>query len=369
MNFIPREQQKYLVAIGAYAAKLGLQAWVVGGAVRDFYLKRLTEDIDCTFNGPQDSVAGFCVKMWGGEKHKFSQFGTFKVQLQEGFHLDLARLRKETYARPGVLPSVAFTTSVKEDLFRRDFTVNAWALSLLPNSFGKSVDPYGAQQDIDKGLIRVLHDKSFLDDPTRMFRAVRFAGRFGWHLAPRTEQLLKQAVRGEYPLLISRDRFSRELIKILEEENIKPIFEQLDYYRLLPFIWHGITFHSALLRTQDAYMRLGILVLSLGERGANFLHSLCLPASIFDDILGAWTVQESCLSPFLPLSPYQRTLLEIMHPKLPPIALEPCLLRGVNLKELGLSARRLSGASLKVRAAQFQGKIKTREEAIKLITD
>ena len=88
-------------------------------------------------------------------------------------------------------------------------------MSILPDSFGKSCDPYGAKKDIDKGLIRILHEKSFLDDPTRMFRAVRFAGRFGWRLAPKTEQLLKCGVQEEYPLLISRERFSHELIKIL----------------------------------------------------------------------------------------------------------------------------------------------------------
>ena len=366
-QLINKKHYEMLAAVGAYARKLGLRAWIVGGAVRDFYLDRPTLDMDLTFDGNQESVAGFCVKNWGGEKHKFSQFGTFYVSLQNGIKLDLARLRSEEYVHPGALPRVFFTEDIKKDLFRRDFTVNAWALSILPESFGKSVDPYGAQKDIDKGLVRVLHDKSFLDDPTRMLRAVRFAGRFGWRLAPKTAQLLRSAVEEEYPLLISRDRFSREFLKILEEPRVEAIFDLMREYDLLKFAYPGLTWQDALAQTQDADLRLGILVLSLGDSGANFLRSLRVSKTTTQEILGAWRVWQEAQSPLHRLTDFQKKLLHLYCPALPQLALETCLLCGNDLRELGVCGRHISDSLGRVRSAQWNGKIATREGALKLL--
>lgn len=367
-ELIPQSSKELLSAIGNYAKKLGLSAWVVGGAVRDFYLGKITEDVDLVFDATQESVAGFCVRTWGGEKHRFSQFGTFRVKLNNGLKLDLARLRKEKYIFPGALPEVTFTTQLKEDLFRRDFTVNSWALSILPETFGKSCDPYGAQKDIDSGLIRILHEKSFLDDPTRIFRAIRFAGRFGWKLAPKTERLLRQAVRDEYPLLVSRDRFCRELMKILEEEKIKEIFELLQKYDLLKFAWPNLKYHVALEKTQDSQVRLGILVLSLKDKGEDFLKSLRPTKKMSHEILSVLRLVQQEVCPLSPLSEYQRTLLQLFLPHLPSQAMEPCFIHGRELQTFGLFGRRISGVLKKVRYAQWHGEISSREEAIKLIS-
>ena len=366
-EMIPEIFQERLLAIGTYAQKLGLKAWVVGGGVRDFYLGKITEDVDLIFDGNQESVAGFCVRTWGGEKHRFSKFGTFRVQLADGFKLDLARLRKENYPFPGSLPEVHFTTSLKEDLFRRDFTANAWALSISPNTFGKSCDSYGAKKDIDRGLIRILHEKSFLDDPTRMFRAVRFAGRFGWKLAPKTEQLLLKGVEEQYPLLISRDRFSRELMKILEEKEIFPIFSLMEKYDLLKFAWPNLSYHPALDKTKDLTLRVGVLVLSLKEKGEDFVHTIRLPKHLSHEIHMAWRVQQSEMAPLAKLTEYQRSLLELMHPDLPSAALTPCFIHGNELQGLGLFGKRISGALSRVRRAQWTGEVSCREEALKLL--
>lgn len=364
---IPSSVQERLCAIGTYAQKLGLKAWIVGGAVRDFYLGKMTEDMDLIFNGNQESVAGFCVRMWGGEKHRFSKFGTFRVQLEDGLKLDLARLRKEVYPFPGSLPEVSFTTNLKEDLFRRDFTINAWALSILPDTFGKSCDSYGAQKDIDRGLIRVLHEKSFLDDPTRMFRAVRFAGRFGWKLAPKTEQLLRQGVEEEYPLLVSRDRFSRELIKILEENTVRPIFSLMEKYDLLKFAWPNLFYHPALDKTKDVNLRLGVLILSLKEKGDDFLRTLRISKHLAHEIHAAWRIMQDEMAPLGNISSYQKNLLELINPKLAPTALMPCFIHGKELQGLGLFGRRISRALNRVRKAQWKGEVSSREEALKLL--
>ena len=361
---IPKQYRDQLYAIGAYAQKLGLKAWVVGGAVRDFYLKKNTLDIDLTFDGNQESVAGFCIKQWGGGKKKFSQFGTFRVNLDNGLKLDMVRARKETYPYPGSLPVVAFSKEMKDDLFRRDFTTNAWCFSILPQNFGQPYDPFGAQKDIDAGIVRILHDKSFLDDPTRMFRAVRFAGRFGWRLAPKTERLLVEAVEGEYPLLLTRERFCHEFIKVLEEARVKEIFALMEKYDLLKFAWPGLHWNDKLLQTQDPMVRVGILVCSLGPSGEDFLRTLHLPKEPAQAILGAWKIAQEKMSPQTRLLPLQRDILQAVLPGLPPAALEPCFVRGGELKELGLAGRRISGALDRVRKAQWEGKITTREEAL-----
>ena len=364
---IPKQYRDQLYAIGAYAQKLGLKAWVVGGAVRDFYLKKNTLDIDLTFDGNQESVAGFCIKQWGGGKKKFSQFGTFRVNLDNGLKLDMVRARKETYPYPGSLPVVSFSKEMKDDLFRRDFTTNAWCFSILPQNFGQPYDPFGAQKDIDAGIVRILHDKSFLDDPTRMFRAVRFAGRFGWRLAPKTERLLREAVKEEYPLLLTRERFCHEFLKVLEEPRVKEIFALMKKYDMLKFAWPGVQWNEALLKTTDPLVRVGILVCLLGASGEDFLRTLHLPKEPAQAILGAWKIAQEQMCPLAAPLPLQREILQAVLPSLPEAALEPCFVRGGELKDLGLAGRRISGALDRVRKAQFTGKIKNREEALEFL--
>ncbi|MBR4592775.1 MAG: CCA tRNA nucleotidyltransferase, partial [Elusimicrobiaceae bacterium] len=341
------------------------KAWVVGGAVRDFYLKRDTLDIDLAFSGNQESVAGFCVKQWGGNKHKFSRFFTYRVNMDNGVKFDMVRIRKEKYPHPGALPEVEPSLHIKDDLFRRDFTTNAWCFSINPDTFGKLYDPFGAQKDIESGLVRVLHDKSFLDDPTRMYRAVRFAGRFGWKLAPKTERLLQAAVKGEYPLLVSRDRFTHEFLKILEEARIKEIFALMEKYDLLKFAWPGLTWNDALLEPNCITERIGILACKLGDSGENFVRSLHLSTESSREIIGAWKISQEKLSPIGELSPTKKRILQMVYPALPAAALEPCFVHGKDLKDFGLAGRHISTVLTQLRKGQWDGRIKNKQEAVK----
>ncbi len=366
-EIIPEKYHDLLLTIGTYAQKLGLNAWIVGGAVRDFYLGRNTVDLDLTFDGTQESVANFCLKMWGGTKRKFSKFGTYKVNLENGLRLDLARLRHEVYPHPGALPQVSFTRDVKQDLFRRDFTVNAWALSIMPDSFGKSVDPYGARKDIDAGLLRVLHEKSFFDDPTRMYRGVRFAGRFGWRAAPITKQLFLTADREQAPLLISRERFSQEFMKILTEEKIRPIFDFLIQYDLLKFAWPSLTWHDGLEKLQTKEERLGLLTCSLGDNGEGFLRSLHVAKEVSQAIKEAWKVEQERMSPLTRLTDFQQRILRVFFPNLPSHALETCFLKGLDLKDMGIYGRNIAKLLIQVRKAQWTGEISSHKEALALI--
>lgn len=363
---IPEKYREQLYAIGEYAGKLGLKAWVVGGAVRDFYLKRETLDIDLAFSGNQESVAGFCVKRWGGDKHKFSRFFTYRVDMANGLKLDMIRIRRESYPHPGALPQVEPSDYIKDDLFRRDFTTNAWCFSINPETFGKRYDPFGAQKDIEHGLVRILHDKSFLDDPTRLYRAVRFAGRFGWKLAPKTERLLRQAVKEEYPLLLSRDRFCHEFLKILEEDKVKEIFDLMEKYDLLKFAWPNLAWNKALLKADNVTARVGVLACLLGGSGEEFVRSLHLPGESTQEIMGAWKVAQEQMCPQQTLSPLKKQILQAVFPNLPPCALMPCVVRGQDLKDKGLSGRKISAALNRVRKAQWEGKIDQPEQALAL---
>ncbi|MBR4682243.1 MAG: CCA tRNA nucleotidyltransferase [Elusimicrobiaceae bacterium] len=362
---IPEKYREQLYTVGEYASKLGLKAWVVGGAVRDFYLKRDTLDIDLAFSGNQESVAGFCVKKWGGGKHKFSRFYTYRVDLANGLKLDMIRTRREKYPRPGCLPEVEPSPNIKDDLFRRDFTTNAWCCSINPDTFGQLYDPFGAQKDIQNGLVRILHDKSFLDDPTRLYRAVRFAGRFGWKLAPKTERLLRAAVKEEYPLLVSRDRFSHEFLKILEEPRVKDIFALMEKYDLLKFAWPGLAWNDVLLKTNSVQERIGILACRLGDSGGEFIRSLHLPVNFSHEALDAWKVAQEKLSPLGVLSLVKKNILHLVFPEIPASALEPCFVTGRDLKEMGFAGRHISTELTGLRRAQWEGKIKSRAEALK----
>lgn len=355
-----------LQLIGAYADKLGMKAWVVGGAVRDFYLGRDTKDLDLTFEGSPESVANFCLRTWGGEKRKFSQFNTYRVTLANGLKLDLVQARKERYSRPGALPEVTPST-IKDDLFRRDFTANAWALSILPKNFGASYDPFGAKKAIDKGVVKVLHDKSFSDDPTRLYRAVRFAGRFGWSIDRKTAQLMQDASREEYPFILSRERVRQEFVKILEEKKVREIFTLLEMFELTPFVYPGLKWADVIAKGKSVEAKLGICACLLEASGPEFLMSLHLPKELTHELLGAWNVFDAQKSPAAALSALQESIVRAMCPGLKRTALEPCFIKGRDLRDMGLSGRKISSAMERFGKLQWAGRIVSREQALNFL--
>jgi tRNA nucleotidyltransferase (CCA-adding enzyme) len=187
----------------AYAPGDGVH--LVGGAVRDLLLARLPRELDLVVEGDVDAVAS----RLGGTIRSHDRFGTARVQA-DGCEYDLARARTETYAAPGALPDVR-PASLAEDLHRRDVTVNAIALSLD----GRLLHVEGALADLDAGVLRVLHDGSFVDDPTRLWRVARYAARLGFTVEPRTRALAAAAD----PSTVSGDRLGAELRLALREPD------------------------------------------------------------------------------------------------------------------------------------------------------
>jgi len=211
---LPKELLGLLRAAGELAAGRGQSIYLVGGAVRDLLLGWISLDLDLVLEGDAPALARQLGKLRQGKVVAHPRFGTATVR-QGMISVDIVTARSETYAEPGALPTVNAGT-IKDDLFRRDFTINAMAAHIDPERFGELVDPYGGKDDLDRRLIRVLHKRSFEDDPTRIWRAVRYEQRLGFMIEPDTESMLRRDM-GMMDR-VSGDRLRHELERILEED-------------------------------------------------------------------------------------------------------------------------------------------------------
>ncbi|HZN88219.1 MAG TPA: hypothetical protein VFB44_04545 [Thermoleophilaceae bacterium] len=212
-----RERVRRLPGMGRLLPALeGLPpAYLVGGAVRDLLRGADGVDIDVAVEGDARSVARALADRLGGSAREHERFGTAKV-LADELALDLATTRRETYPEPGALPEVS-AAPLRDDLTRRDFGVNAMALGITGDDLGHLYDPCGGVADLETGTVRVLHDRSFLDDPTRLLRAVRYETRLGFRLDPDTERLAREAVAASALRTVSGARVRDELMDLLSE--------------------------------------------------------------------------------------------------------------------------------------------------------
>jgi len=195
---------------------LGFKSYLVGGPVRDRILGTPATDLDITVVGDATVVAERLAADIQGRLTVHQRFGTATVTAGS-LTIDLVTARRETYNSAGALPDVE-PGGIADDLARRDFTINAMALP-LPASIGDLVDPHRGRADLEAGLIRVLHPGSFLDDPTRILRAVRYAARFGFTIEPETARLMSEALAGRALSTLTGDRLRHELERILQEPN------------------------------------------------------------------------------------------------------------------------------------------------------
>ncbi|MDX6608617.1 MAG: hypothetical protein QOF85_542 [Solirubrobacterales bacterium] len=206
----------------------GDPVYLVGGAVRDLLLGRGRADIDLVVEGDAAALA----TRLGADVVSHERFGTAKVVL-DGHQVDIAATRSESYPRPGALPVVEVGADLAADLRRRDFTINAMAIPL--HGEPRLIDPYEGQADLATKRLRVLHEGSFADDPTRAIRAARYAARFGFALEPHTAELL----RGADPGTVSADRREGELLRLAGEHAAVRGFELLAEWGLLDLRQQG----------------------------------------------------------------------------------------------------------------------------------
>lgn len=224
---------------GQIGEEVGFGVYAVGGFVRDLLLEVPNLDVDLVVEGNAIEYAEHLARVLDGRCSAHEKFGTAVVTLPDGRKLDVATARTEMYTRPAALPVVRGST-LKQDLYRRDFSVNAMALRLHPDHFGRLVDFFGAQRDLQSGVIRVLHNLSFIDDPTRIFRAIRFEQRFGFRMEPNTEHLLRGAVGLEVLSLVSPERVRDELMLILSESRPIPAILRMDRLKVLRLLHPGL---------------------------------------------------------------------------------------------------------------------------------
>ena len=201
-------------------------AYLAGGAVRDLMLGAESIDIDVALEGDALAAAWELAERLGGRAMTHERFGSATVRTDDGLTVDLVGTRRERYAQPGALPEVE-PAGLADDLARRDFTINAMAVGLTGPDLGVLHDPHSGEADLRAGVVRVLHERSFVDDPTRLLRAVRDATRVGFALDPDTERLAREAVAAGALATVSGPRLRDELLDLLGEAEAPAALERL----------------------------------------------------------------------------------------------------------------------------------------------
>jgi len=214
-------------SIGRLAQAQGVAAYLVGGPVRDLILEFSNVDLDITVEGNCLRLAdSFAAGHRNARVTRYPAFKTATVHLPDGCLVDFATARQEIYARKGAYPAVK-PSGIKDDLLRRDFTINAMAIAINPDTWGKLMDPFGGRADLRLERLRVLHEKSFLDDPTRILRAARFKARFGFRMEANSLKLLKSAIKIKVLDTIKPQRYLKDFNKILKEPHAKEAIKYL----------------------------------------------------------------------------------------------------------------------------------------------
>ncbi len=216
------------------ADSLGFKVYLVGGVVRDLILEKKVFDLDIVVQGDAIVFAGKLSELLGEKFQRHHSFGTATVNFN-AHKIDFATARTEIYSKQGVLPKVS-PASITEDLFRRDFTINAMAISLNGDDYGKLIDLHDGFLDLKKKFIRVLHEKSFLDDPTRILRAIRFEQRFNFKFEDETYKLIKSALNSDALKFVSHHRLRDEIVLMLKESNPSKYIKRIHHLAGFCFI-------------------------------------------------------------------------------------------------------------------------------------
>jgi tRNA nucleotidyltransferase (CCA-adding enzyme) len=289
---LPERIMQVLKEAGLVGDALGFSVYAVGGFVRDILLGYENLDVDIVVEGDGIAFAKAFAGRRGCRVKAHEKFGTAVVTFPDGFKVDVATARLEYYEMPAVLPTVE-RGSIRADLYRRDFTINTLAVSLNPSEFGELLDFYGAQRDIKEGVIRVLHNLSFVEDPTRVFRAVRFEQRFSFRMSRHTQALIGNAVRQNFFEKLSGKRLFNELVLILKEERPIKSVHRMAELGLLRFI------HPSLRFTEKEWRLFDEIRGTLAWFALLFLKERCEPWLVYMmglmDPLKPREVEEACL--------------------------------------------------------------------------
>ena len=240
-KIFPGRVQNILNKIGEIGDRLNYPVFMVGGVVRDLFLGIKNYDIDIVVEGEGIKFARDLSRDLKGRIKSHEKFGTAVVILTDGFKIDIATARREFYEYPAAFPKVELS-SIRKDLYRRDFTMNAMAIQLNQKYFGKLIDFFGGRKDLRLGIIRVLYNLSFVEDPARIMRAIRFEQRYNFRMDKSTEDFLKKAIDDKLLSRLRKKRLAEELILILHEENPLKSIKRMDELEALKYILPEVEF-------------------------------------------------------------------------------------------------------------------------------
>lgn len=245
MTSLPKKIIDLLKQLGQYGDEINLPVYIVGGFVRDLLMGNPNYDMDVVVERDGLAFANYAAEKLNAKLVKHEKFLTASMFIKDGFRIDVATARTEYYEAPTELPQVEVST-IKKDLYRRDFTINAMAIKLNSNNFGMLIDFFGAKKDLEDKLIRCLHTLSFIEDPTRILRAVRFETRFGFKIELHTTQLMLQAVQQGYLEKVTGQRLRQEFEKILEEKNPTAALKRLSDFEILKHMFPGVFYTTSM---------------------------------------------------------------------------------------------------------------------------
>jgi tRNA nucleotidyltransferase (CCA-adding enzyme) len=235
LHRLPARVTSVLRVVGRLADARGMKVYLVGGVVRDLLLHRPIFDLDLAVEGDGIAMARGIADHFRTSLTVFDRFATARLQFPSGLRMDVATTRRESYALPAELPHVE-PASLAEDLRRRDFTINAMAIQLNAGQSGQLIDYYGGRKDLRSRTIRVLHEKSFDDDPTRIFRAIRFEQRFNGRLEAETQRLLRDAAATGLIDRLSGPRLCNEWFLLFAERDPSLAMDRLSRLKLFRFL-------------------------------------------------------------------------------------------------------------------------------------
>ncbi|WP_353684128.1 CBS domain-containing protein [Thermodesulfovibrio sp. 3907-1M] len=323
-EFFSEEIYEILTTAGKLAEEMGYGAYLVGGSVRDLIMRRPSPDVDIVVEGDGIAFAQELSKKIDGKVIPHPRFATAKILKEiirngekKSFYIDIATARTEYYESPAALPKVE-TSSIKKDLYRRDFTINALAVKLNSKNFGLLIDFFGGQRDIKDKKIRVLHNLSFVEDPTRAIRAIRFSEKLGFKISKHTENLIKLAVKMSIFEKLKGPRLYEELILLLKETQPHHSIKRLADYGLLKILHPSLEekkLYSELARAYETVQAMELLFLKEKYRKEliylmvmlwnledherqEFLQKICVPENIKKEVIENIISAEKALQAF-----------------------------------------------------------------------
>jgi len=244
-QYFPRDILEILYQIGQAGDDLGYSIFMVGGIVRDLFLGIPNLDLDIVIEEDAIKFAKYFCSKTNGKMRCHQKFKTAVVILPNGLKIDFASARREFYEFPAALPKVEFA-SIKKDLYRRDFTINAMAIQLNKDKFARLLDFFGGKRDLELKKIRILYSLSFTEDPARIIRAVRFEQRYDFTLEQSTEKFLRKAVKEGLVSLIRKKRLKEEFLILLQEQKPIKVLKRMDELGILSGIIPNLRLNQSL---------------------------------------------------------------------------------------------------------------------------